>query len=152
MCADVEAGTPRPMGGSMRQELTINLKGGMKVDASVRDFTVSTDQPRSDEGCNSAPTPLELFFASLGTCAGTNVAYFCIEREIPYKDINIKLIVDRDDRTRAVRKISLDIRVPADFPEKYKDALLKAVDLCAVKKAIRAQPDIVATVSNGHKA
>jgi uncharacterized OsmC-like protein len=149
---NVRAGTPCPEGGSMHHEITINLKGGMKVDAAVRDFTVSTDQPKTDDGNNSAPTPLELFFASLGTCAGTNVAYFCIERDIPYKDIDIKLTVDRDDRSRAVKRISMDIRVPADFPEKYKDALLKAVDLCAVKKAIKAQPDIVATVSNGHKA
>jgi len=135
----------------MQHEMTINLKGGMKVDAKVREFTVSTDQQKKDDGCDSAPTPLELFFASIGTCAGTNVAYFCIERDLPYKDIAIRLIVDRDDRTRAVKHISMDIRVPADFPEKYKDALLKAVDLCAVKKAIKAQPDITATVTNGHK-
>ena len=136
----------------MKQGLTINLKGGMRVDANIRDFTIRTDQPRPDSGEDSAPTPLELFFASVGTCAGVNVADFCKARHIPYKDIAIKLTVDRDDKTRVVKKISMDIRVPSDFPEKYKNALLKAVDLCAVKKTIKAQPEILATVTNGHKA
>jgi len=136
----------------MQQELTINLKGNMKVDANIRGFTVSTDQPTNQEGDNSAPTPLEIFFASVGTCAGVNVADFCIEREIPYKDIDIRMVIDRDDKTHAVKKINLNIRIPSDFPEKYKPALLKVVDACAVKKTIKAQPEIVAIIVDGNKA
>jgi putative redox protein len=135
----------------MQQELTINLKGKMKVVADIRGFTVSTDQRKDDDGDNTAPTPLELFFASVGTCAGVNVAFFCIEREIPYKDIDIRMVIDRDDKTHAVKKINMNIRVPPDFPEKYKPALLKAVDACAVKKTIMAQPEIVANIINGNK-
>ena len=136
----------------MQQELTINLKGNMKVDADIRGFTVSTDQLKNQDGDNSAPSPLELFFASIGTCAGVNVAFFCIERKIPYKDIDIRMVIDRDDKTHAVKKINMNIRVPPDFPQKYKGALLKAVDACAVKKTIKAQPEIVATVFDEGKA
>jgi putative redox protein len=136
----------------MQQELTINLKGNMKVDADIRGFTVSTDQRKDDDGDNSAPTPLELFFASIGTCAGVNIAFFCIERELPYKNIDIRMVVERDDKTHAVKKVNMNIRVPSDFPDKYKGALLKAVDACAVKKTIKAQPEIVATILDERKA
>ena len=135
----------------MQQELTINLKGNMKVDADIRGFKVSTDQPKHQNGDNTAPTPLEIFFASLGTCAGVNVADFCIERKISYKDIEIRMVIDRDDKTHAVQRINLNIRVPPDFPPKYKGALLKVVDACAVKKTIKSQPEIVAAVIDGCK-
>ena len=135
----------------MQQELTFSLEGNMKVDAHVRDFTVRTDQKVDSDGDNTGPTPLELFFASLGTCASVNIAYFCIERKIPYKDIQMKMTIERDDRSHAVKKINMEIALPADFPEKYRNALLKAIDACAVKKTIKAQPDIITTLSGACK-
>ncbi len=41
-----------------------------------------------------------------------------------------------------VAKISLDIQLPPDFPEKYKDALINAANLCAVKKHLLNPPEI----------
>jgi putative redox protein len=39
--------------------------------------------------------------------------------------------------------------VPPSFPEKYRDALVRVADQCAVKKAIQAQPrfDVRAVVA-----
>ncbi len=33
-----------------------------------------------------------------------------------------------------IGQIDLEIQVPEDFPEKYKDALIRSAELCAVKK------------------
>jgi ribosomal protein S12 methylthiotransferase accessory factor len=38
-------------------------------------------------------------------------------------------------------KIAIDINLPADFPEKYKDAIVRVADQCAVKKTILAPPE-----------
>ena len=133
----------------MQQRLSVELKGGMKVNARVRDFTIRTDQPKNHEGDDSAPTPLEIFFASLGTCVGVTVASFCEKRSIPFKDIGIDMTVDRDDKTRAVKKICMNVKLPSDFPEEYRTAVMKAVDTCTVKKTIIAQPEIVTTITNG---
>ena len=37
---------------------------------------------------------------------------------------------------------SIEVKLPLDFPEKYKDTVLKAAEGCAVKKAIQSQPVI----------
>ena len=37
--------------------------------------------------------------------------------------------------------ISLDIQLPAGFPEKYREAVVNAAELCLVKKTISNQPE-----------
>jgi ribosomal protein S12 methylthiotransferase accessory factor len=36
--------------------------------------------------------------------------------------------------------IKLNIQLPADFPDKYKSAVINAAELCAVKKTINNPP------------
>ena len=42
--------------------------------------------------------------------------------------------------TRMVERIELDIQLPAGFPEKYRDAVIRAADQCAVKKHLASPP------------
>ena len=44
-------------------------------------------------------------------------------------------------------KIDLEIQVPASFPEKYRDSLIRSAELCAVKKHLENPPkfDITTT-------
>lgn len=49
----------------MGQEMEISFPGGKKVFADYNGFTIQTDQSAKDGGDNSAPTPSDLFFASL---------------------------------------------------------------------------------------
>jgi ribosomal protein S12 methylthiotransferase accessory factor len=54
--------------------------------------------------------------------------------------IRIVQRTERDPRTGLVGRIGLDIEVPADFPAKYHDALVRAADQCAVKKHLEHPP------------
>jgi|GEM_PF-5225741 len=44
----------------------------------------------------------------------------------------------------------LDIQLPADFPEKYRETVINSADLCAVKKSIYNPPrfEIVTSTVN----
>jgi ribosomal protein S12 methylthiotransferase accessory factor len=39
-----------------------------------------------------------------------------------------------------VSQIDLEIQVPAGFPEKYRDSLIRSAELCAVKKHLENPP------------
>jgi putative redox protein len=39
-----------------------------------------------------------------------------------------------------VDKIDLEIEVPPEFPEKYRDSLIRSAELCAVKKHLEHPP------------
>jgi putative redox protein len=130
-------------------EMTIRFPGGARVDAEFGSFSVRTDQPASGGGEGSAPTPFATFLASIGTCAGIYVLGFCRQRGIPTDGIRIEQRMVPDPATGLVGTIALDIHVPADFPEKYRPALIRSAEQCAVKKHLEHPPKFeVATIAD----
>ena len=65
---------------------------------------------------------------------------FCQQRGLPTKDIKITQRMQSDPMTGLVGKIYLDIQLPPDFPEKYKAAVIKSAEQCAVKKHLEHPP------------
>jgi ribosomal protein S12 methylthiotransferase accessory factor len=120
-------------------EIIVTLPGGRRVDARVGAHVVHTDQPVANGGADTAPSPFQLFLASLGTCAGIFVQGFCAARKLPTDGIRI---VERasfaEDGTLAA--VDLELELPPGFPEKYRDAVAKVAEQCSVKRAIAAQP------------
>ena len=133
-------------------EITITFAGNKKVNAEVNGMVIPTDQPKLQGGDGSAPSPFVHFLASLGTCAGIYVLGFCQERGIPTDKITLteRLEYTTEDGKSTLARIVLDINVPPDFPEKYRKALIKVADQCAVKKAIMHPPQFeIKTVVQG---
>jgi ribosomal protein S12 methylthiotransferase accessory factor len=124
----------------MAIEMVISFPGGARVDADYGGFVIKTDQPPSGGGDGSAPTPFSLFLASLGTCAGIYVLSFCQQRGLPTDDLRIRQSMEMDPLTHMVSQVNLDIDLPAGFPEKYKAALIKSAQLCAVKRHLENPP------------
>lgn len=121
-------------------DMTVTFPGGLRVDAQVGPFQVRTDQPPQGGGAGSAPTPFSLFLASIGTCAGIYVLGFCRQRGLPTDGLQIVQRAVPDPRTGLIGRVELDIQVPPDFPEKYREALVRAADQCAVKKHLESPP------------
>src|SRR5512139_1209666 len=117
-------------------EMLIDFPGGSRVDAHFGTFTIHTDQPPAA----SAPTPFATFLASLGTCAGIYVLGFCQQRGLPSEGIRIVQRMHTDPASGMVGKIDLEIQVPTSFPEKYLPSLVRAAELCAVKKHMEKPP------------
>jgi len=117
-------------------EMLIDFPSGSRVDAHFGGFTVNTDQPPA----SSAPSPFEVFLASIGTCAGIYVLGFCQQRGLPTTEIRIVERVIHSQLTHMVEKIDLEIQVPATFPEKYRESLIRSAELCAVKKHLENPP------------
>jgi ribosomal protein S12 methylthiotransferase accessory factor len=131
-------------------ELEITFPGGKRVDAAFMDQIIRTDQSRQSGGDGSAPEPYLLFLASLGTCAGIYVLGFCQSRGLSTDGVRLTQKMDWDAATHRLAKISLEIHVPPDFPEKYRGALVRAADQCAVKKTLLSPPDFhIDTVVDG---
>ena len=122
--------------------MEIFFDGGKKVNARLNGNIIKTDQPLEAGGEGSAPSPFDLFLASIGTCAGIYVKGFCDQRDIPTDNIKIIQSMEYNHETRLISKIGLDIKLPTDFPEKYKDAVINVANLCAVKKHLKNPPQI----------
>ncbi len=119
--------------------MEVRFPGGVAVEASFKGHTVRTDQP-SPLGGDSAPSPFDLFLASIATCMGFYALRFCHERNLPTEGLGLTLTPERDQERKRVAAIRVEVRLPAGFPEKYRDGLHRAVDHCAVKKHVLEPP------------
>jgi len=123
-------------------QMRIYFEGKKKVLADYMGETIVTDQPLQAGGEGTAPAPFTLFLASIGTCAGIYVRSFCEQRGIPTHNIYLTQKMSFNPLSRMIDKIDIEIHLPPDFPDKYKDAVINAADLCAVKKHLINAPDM----------
>lgn len=121
-------------------DMHITFPGGARVDASFGDHVVRTDQPPHGGGEDSAPTPFATFLASLATCAGIYVLGFCRQRNLPTEGLELTQRSHTNRQTGMVERVEIEIRLPEGFPEKYRSALVRAAEQCAVKKHLEHPP------------
>ena len=126
-------------------ELLIDFPDRSRVDKHFGSFTVQTDQPPEA----LAPSPFDVFLSSIGTCAGIYVLGFCKQRGLSTNGIQIVERAIRNQSDTMVEKIELEIKLPPGFPEKYREAVIHAAQLCAVKKHLKHPPkfEITTTMS-----
>ncbi len=130
-------------------DLEIILSDRAAVSAYFGEFEIKTDQPTQAGGDGTAPSPFDLFIASIGTCAGYYVLSYCHQHDLPTREIKILQHVHRDPISHMVDRIELAIKVPPDFPMKHADALIRSANLCAVKKHLEHPPAFETTLTSG---
>jgi ribosomal protein S12 methylthiotransferase accessory factor len=122
--------------------MEISFPGGVQVNAQYKGFEIATDQPEKSGGKNAAPSPFDLFLVSLGTCAGFYALRFCQQRELPITGMRLVLSSERNPETKRLDRVAITLHLPEGFPEKYRGAIIRATDQCAVKKALVDPPEI----------
>lgn len=132
--------------------MKITFPGGLTVNAVFKGFTVTTDQRVENGGGGTAPEPFDLFLASLGTCAGFYALRFCQQRGIVTQGLGLTLVSEKDPEGKRLALVRLEIELPAGFPEKYREAVIRSVDQCAVKRHIVDPPRFeVVTFAGGRQ-
>jgi ribosomal protein S12 methylthiotransferase accessory factor len=124
----------------MSERLDVCFPGGKRVDVRIRDFEVSTDQSVKAGGEGSAPEPFDLFLASIAACAGIYALRFCQSRNLSTAGLSLSMLWDRDAKNPMRTSARLLLSLPEAFPERYHSGIVRAMDLCAVKKHIQEPP------------
>jgi len=122
--------------------MKITFSDGLKVDADYHGFIHKTDQPEKAGGDGTAPSPFDLFLASIGTCAGYYMVQFCRSRNIDTQGLELDQSLKYNIGTKLIEKIILKVTLPENFPEKYKSAINKAAAQCTVKRHLENPPQI----------
>ena len=125
----------------MSEQLDVLFPGGKRVDIRVREFEISTDQSVKAGGAASAPEPFDLFLASMAACSGFYALNFCQSRGLSTDGLRLQMLWERDEKQPAQTKARLRLTLPNGFPRNYRSSIVKAMDLCAVKKHIQDAPD-----------
>lgn len=129
----------------MDKLVAVEFPGGKRLTAKIGGLTVRADQPVKDGGEGSAPSPFDLFLASIATCAGYYALAFCEKRGLATEGMRLAMRCPFDAATRRYARLEIELTLPAGFPEKYEAAVLKAMQACYVTKHITDPPEFVLT-------
>jgi ribosomal protein S12 methylthiotransferase accessory factor len=121
-------------------EIKIVFGGGLKVDAEYKGFVIKTDQPVREGGGGTAPSPFDYFLVSLAACAGYYALEFCQARKIPTAKLGVSMTTERGAISKMIERVAVRLDLPPDFPPRYREAIVKAVDHCTVKAHILRPP------------
>ncbi|BCJ75862.1 hypothetical protein CS0771_54060 [Catellatospora sp. IY07-71] len=123
--------------------LQVRHDHGERYEITVRGHRILVDQPVDVGGENAAPTPVELFVASLAGCvayyAGRFLARHGITREGLGVHVAYRMAADRPARVTA---IDLTVTVPARLPADRRPALRAVIEHCTVHNSLVDPPSV----------
>ena len=126
--------------------MDIQFTGGLRVEALHDGYRIRTDQPTVAGGDGTAPSPFDLFLASIGTCAAYYALRFLQMRNLDTEGLAVTLQTEPSEPGHQIRSIRIEVVLPPKFPEKYREAILRSVDQCAVKRHL-VDPPVVEVVT-----
>jgi len=105
---------------------------GLRFGADVRSHIVDTDQSRAGGGSDSAPSPVELLGAALGSCIGLYVHQFCTTRYLPVDGMRVEVEQMNAVSPPRVAEFRVLILLPEPLPPQYGPVLDRVVRNCPV--------------------
>ncbi|RRR81109.1 OsmC family protein [Streptomyces sp. RP5T] len=144
------------MSGSAPQTLDTDRTGSMDVhrlevvhvegDAytvDVREHRLRVDQPLEAGGTDTAPTPTELFAASLATCVAYYAGRYLHRHGLPQTGLRVRTeFTMASDRPPRVASVRLVVVPPPELPERRRAALLAVASRCTVHNTLHQPPEV----------
>ena len=123
--------------------MDVRFVSGEAYEVAVRGHRVMVDQPVDAGGEDNAPTPTELFVASLATCVAFYAGRYLTRHGFNRDGLGVSVGFDMaDDRPARVAVVRLTVRVPADVPAERRAALQAVVSHCTVHNSLTTPPDV----------
>jgi len=85
-------------------------------------------------------SPFLIFLATAGMCSAVFVKAFMQQRGMAMDGVKIMQKMNYDQFNNQVTDIDIHLDLPADFPEKYKSAIVSVVNQCPVKQHLLNPP------------
>ena len=125
------------------QGMDVRFVAGEAYEVAVRGHRLVVDQPADAGGRDSAPTPTELFVASLAACVAFYAGRFLTRHGYSRDGLAVSMGYSMtSDRPARVSGIRLRVRVPAGLPPQRRAALRAVVSHCTVHNSLASPPSV----------
>lgn len=122
--------------------ITTQYKGDMLFQTQIGSHSLLTDVPAPMGGKDRAPTPPELFIASLGTCVGALVVQYCTRNGLDTTDLTVDVNFSKADQPTRLKDITVTINMPHATCGDREDAIRRVAAHCPVHETIVTMSDI----------
>jgi uncharacterized OsmC-like protein len=124
------------------RRLRVDHEVGDRFRIAVRQHTLSVDQPEADGGEDTAPTPTELFVASLASCVAFYARRFLSRHGLPVEGLSVTAEFGMASHPARVGEVNLQVQVPAELAPAQQSALLAVASHCTVHSTLLHPPDV----------
>lgn len=123
--------------------MEVSFLDGESYEIAVRGHRVVVDQPAEIGGADTAPTPTELFVASLASCVAFYAGRYLTRHGHSRTGLAVSTSYDlATDRPARVSAIRISVKVPTDLPEDRWPALAAVVSHCTVHNTLHNPPEV----------
>jgi putative redox protein len=126
----------------------VRHEGGDRFSIEVRGHRLVVDQPVIDGGEDTAPTPTELFVASLGSCVAFYARRYLTRHQLPTHGLAVTANYTTDSRPARVDSIELDLTIPVGVSAERRHALLAVVSHCTVHNTLTDPPAVTISLAD----
>jgi len=120
-------------------QIAVHHLDGDRFAISVRGHTISVDQPVDAGGTDTAPTPTELFVASVAGCVAHYARRYLARHDIGSDGMAVTARYVMAERPARVDAVDIHITPPDSLPVERRDAFLAVASHCTVHNSL-AQP------------
>jgi putative redox protein len=123
--------------------MDVRFVAGESYEVAVRGHRVLVDQPADAGGQDDAPTPTELFVASLATCVAFYAGRYLTRHGYSRDGLAVSAGYDMaTDRPARVGSVRLTVRVPAGLPAGRWPGLRAVASHCTVHNSLAVPPSV----------
>jgi len=118
--------------------IVVTHAGGLRFASQIRTHQIVTDQSERAGGEDSAPSPLELVSAALGSCVALYVHQFLVSRRLPHGGVRVEVTPRNASGPNRIAELSVRVCVPGELPPSTMEMLERVVRSCPVHNTLSA--------------
>ena len=118
---------------------------GVKFAIQIRSHEILVDQTVKGGGTDSAPTPLELLGAGLGSCIAYYMHHFFHARGLPADGISVAVSHRSTSNPSRIEAFEVKVTLPADVPPQYMPLLERVLEACPAHNTLSMGSKIAVT-------
>jgi putative redox protein len=110
--------------------------GGLRFASQIRSHRIVTDQSVRAGGEDSAPSPLELVSAALGSCIAVYVHRFCESRGLAHEGMRVEVTPRNDASPNRIAELAVAVHLPNELPPHAMEMLERVIRSCPVHNTL----------------
>lgn len=129
------------MPGATPAAVAVTYAGGDVLRIAARGHELLSDQPVEDGGEDTAPTPTEIFIASLGACVAFYAERFLRRNELSTDGMKVECTYLWAESPHRVGEIELHVEAPG-LTEARRAAFSRVIEHCTIHNTLLHPPAV----------
>jgi uncharacterized OsmC-like protein len=122
--------------------ITTTYQGDMAFETMLGRHRLLIDVPAAMGGKDRAPTPPELFVASLGSCVAAFVASYCQRVGLDSRELTVEVSYDKAEEPTRLVGLTVTIRLPHAVCGDRQEAIRRVARHCPVHETMATLAEV----------